>query len=127
MKHGPRTFRGNCLSLVAVVAVLTASPALPAWAIADAASLLRRADNAITRSSNEDVPLLAPKSFAAATEAYHTASTALKNKQDSQAIAAANRVLEILDKARSVAAENRKLLNDVVNLRTSILGLDASI
>ncbi len=63
------------------------------WAAAksDAATQVRRADDAIARAASQDVALLAPATFSEAAREYNGAKVALKNKHEKEATEAAER------------------------------------
>ncbi len=110
-------------SLVAVFALL----ASPAVAKPDAAAELRRVDAALASADAQDLGLLAPTSFAEAVREYQAAESALKNKEEAQAIAACERALKLLDRATSVAAGTRELLKEPIRARNSALEIDPNL
>jgi hypothetical protein len=119
-------FRSKLLQLVTLtwtIAVLTQ----PACAKSDPAAQVRRADAAIANATAQDVALFAPKTFAEAVREYRAAESALKSKQDTEAIAAAERAVKLVEKATSAATKTRELLKDTVTLRSSVAELDGSL
>jgi hypothetical protein len=114
------------LSLAAFTSV-AALFASPIEAASDAEAEVRRADVAVANAFAQDVPLFAPTSFSEVAREYRAAESALKNKQDAQAVAASGRALKLLDKAAFVATQTRELLKEAVSLRTSVLEFDGSL
>ncbi len=127
MNHATGSVRLCQLLLLAAIVSVAAPAALPAATEADATVQVRRADAAIANASAQDVPLFAPTNFSEAANEYRTAESALKNKQDAQAMAASERALKLLEKASSIASQTRELLKDAVSLRSYVLGLDGSM
>lgn len=113
--------------LAAMIAALAALFALPAVAAPDAIAQLRRVDAAFAKADAQDLALLAPTSFSEAVRQYQAAESALKNKQEAQAIAACERASNLLDRAASVAVATRELLREAIGLRISVLELDEGI
>ena len=96
-------------------------------AASNAAAEVRRADITLTNAVAQDISLFAPTSFSEATREYGAAESALKNKQDAQAVAASAQALKLLEKAALVATQTRELLKDTVSLRTRVRELDISL
>jgi hypothetical protein len=127
MNHASASFRHCHLLALAAFTSWTALFALPIKAASNAVAEVRRADVAVADAFARDLPLFAPATFSEVTREYRAAESALKNKQEAQAIAASGRTLRLLDKAASLATQTRELLKDAVNLRTSVLELDGSL
>jgi len=127
MDHAPASLRRCRFLTPAVIAGALALFAPPTNAARDAAAQVRRADAAIANATAQDVALFAPTSFSEAVREYRAGESALKNKQEAQAIAASERALKLVEKAELVASRTRELLKDPMSLRTSALELDASL
>lgn len=127
MSHASGSFRQCHLLALAAFTSVAALFALPIEAASDAAAEVRRADFAVANAFTQDVPLFAPTTFSEVTQEYRAAESALKNKQEAQAVAASGRTLKLLDKAAFVATQTRELLKNAVSLRTSVLELDGSL
>jgi hypothetical protein len=125
-KDNPPLFRRFFLSLAAFTSVVALCVS-PLNAASQAEIEVRRADVAVANAFAQDVPLFAPTSFSEVAQEYRAAESALKNKQDAQAVAAAGRALKLLDKAALVANQTRELLKAAVSLRTSVLEFDGSL
>jgi hypothetical protein len=98
-----------------------------AHAAADATATLRGVDTALQSATAEDVPLLAPKHFAQAAALYGAATAQLQSKHNLEAVANSQKALRAIDAAKSSATRAREILGDAVSVRTTALGIDASL
>ena len=127
MQHASGSVPFLRIPLLGAIAVVLATLVPQVEAVPDAGVQVRRADAAIARGAAEQLPLFAPATFAEAVREYQAAEAAIRNKQETQATAAAERTLKLLEKAQSIASQTRELLQKTVTFRIALLSFDENL